>query len=85
MTSLVPPYRVSKTAAISLVVRVSSGDIRLPGMREAAIVRSSMAHARITGIVPPEGVEPGQFWTARDLAGHVRPLVVSPLRGTDVG
>jgi carbon-monoxide dehydrogenase large subunit len=56
------------------------GDIRLPGMKDVAFVRSPLAHARIRGIeVPAE--HRGSTFTAADLAG-VKPIrAVSGLRG----
>ncbi len=47
-------------------------DIRLPGMREIAFLRSPMAHARIRGVAKPQGAEDRVFVHA-DLAG-VRPI-----------
>lgn len=49
-------------------------DIRLPGMREVAFVRSAIAHGAITRIVPPNGLAPDEFWTARAIAGHALPM-----------
>ncbi len=43
------------------------GDIHLPGLMEAAFVRSTVAHGRIRSIVKPAGME-GQVFTAEDLA-----------------
>ncbi len=55
-------------------------DIRLPGMREVAFVRSPLAHARIRGIAVPERLSSSVF-TAADLAG-VKPIrAVSGLPG----
>ncbi len=50
-------------------------DIRLPGMREIAFLRSPMAHARIRSIRKPEGAE-GAVFTAADLVG-VKPIVAN--------
>ena len=47
-------------------------DIRLPGMRELAFVRSPLAHALIRGIKKPAGA----VFTAADLAG-VAPIVAN--------
>src|SRR5262249_34692766 len=41
-------------------------DVRLPGTREVAFVRSPHAHARITGITLPPNAT-GRIFTARDL------------------
>src|SRR5262249_27227222 len=59
------------------------GDIRLPGMKDVAFVRSPLAHARIRGIsIPPD--QRASTFTAADLAG-VRPIrAVSGLRGFKV-
>ena len=58
-------------------------DIRLPGMKDVAFVRSPVAHARIRGIsVPAE--HRGATFTAAELAG-VKPIrAVSGLRGFKV-
>jgi aerobic carbon-monoxide dehydrogenase large subunit len=59
------------------------GDIRLPRMREAAFVRSPVAHARLTGIRIPEHLRASVF-TAKDLAGVRAIRAVSPLPGFQV-
>jgi aerobic carbon-monoxide dehydrogenase large subunit len=58
-------------------------DIRLPGMKDVAFVRSPLAHGRIRGIsVPPD--QRDSTFTAADLVG-VRPIrAVSGLRGFKV-
>src|SRR5579872_1788779 len=48
-------------------------DIRLPGMRDLAFVRSPVAHARIRAVHKPPGAEATVF-TAVDLTG-VQPIV----------
>ncbi len=55
-------------------------DIRLPGMKDVAFVRSPVAHARLRGIsIPPD--QRGATFTAADLLG-VKPIrAVSGLRG----
>src|SRR5229473_7284510 len=56
------------------------GDIRFPGMREVAFVRSPVAHARLIDIRIPDHLRSSVF-TAADLAG-VRPIrAVSSLPG----
>jgi carbon-monoxide dehydrogenase large subunit len=50
-------------------------DIRLPGMKELAFVRSPVAHARLRAVRKPAGVESAVF-TAADLEG-VKPIVAS--------
>jgi aerobic carbon-monoxide dehydrogenase large subunit len=50
-------------------------DIRLPGMRELAFVRSPVAHARIRAVHKPPGSEHNVF-VAADLAG-VQPIVAN--------
>jgi carbon-monoxide dehydrogenase large subunit len=58
-------------------------DIRLPGMKEVAFVRSPVAHARIRGISIP-AAQRGSTFTASDLVG-VKPIrAVSGLRGFKV-
>jgi aerobic carbon-monoxide dehydrogenase large subunit len=55
-------------------------DIRLPGMKDVAFVRSPVAHARLRGVsIPPD--QRGATFTAADLVG-VKPIrAVSGLRG----
>lgn len=50
-------------------------DIRLPGMRELAFVRSPLAHARIRSVRKPPGAEDSVF-IAADLIG-VQPIVAN--------
>ena len=55
-------------------------DIRLPGMREVAFVRSPLAHARIRGVRVPEKYR-GSVFVAADMVG-VKPIrAVSALPG----
>ena len=57
------------------------GDFHVPGMREVAFVRSTLAHARVRGVaVPPEHV--GAVFTAKDLAG-VKPIRAATARSCD--
>jgi aerobic carbon-monoxide dehydrogenase large subunit len=51
-------------------------DIRLPGLQDIAFVRSSLAHARVTGVSKPAGFE-GQVFTFGDL-GAVNVLPAGP-------
>jgi carbon-monoxide dehydrogenase large subunit len=56
------------------------GDIRFPRMRDLAFVRSTVAHARLTGVRIPDHLRDCVF-TAQNL-GDVRPIrAVSPLPG----
>src|SRR5215475_12976758 len=57
------------------------GDIRLPGMRDVAFVRSPLAHARIKNIrIPPELRD--SVFIASDLAADTLPIrAVSGLPG----
>jgi carbon-monoxide dehydrogenase large subunit len=56
------------------------GDIRFPRMRDVAFVRSTVAHARLTGVRIPDHLRDCVF-TAQDLR-DVRPIrAVSPLPG----
>src|SRR5207244_13484115 len=58
-------------------------DIRLPGMKDVAFLRSPVAHARIRGISIPPAQRSSTFMAA-DLVG-VRPIrAVSGLRGFKV-
>jgi len=56
------------------------GDIRLPGMLDAAFVRSPLAHARIVSINIPEDIRDSVF-TADDLDGVAPIRAVSALPG----
>jgi aerobic carbon-monoxide dehydrogenase large subunit len=56
------------------------GDIRLPGMRDVAFVRSPVAHARLTNIHIPDAVRESVF-TAKDLTNVKAFRAVSPLPG----
>lgn len=57
------------------------GDIRLPGMRDVAFVRSPLAHARIKDIRIPPHLRDSVF-IASDLAADTRPIrAVSGLPG----
>src|SRR5215475_2398114 len=57
------------------------GDIRLPGMRDIAFVRSPLAHARIKDIRIPPHLRDSVF-IASDLAADTRPIrAVSGLQG----
>ena len=55
-------------------------DLRLPGMRDLAFVRSPFAHARILAIAKPPGCE-SQVFTAADLAGAGPIVARSGLQG----
>ncbi|WP_341991871.1 xanthine dehydrogenase family protein molybdopterin-binding subunit [Azorhizobium sp. AG788] len=44
------------------------GDIRMPGLRDVAFLRSPVAHARITGVTKPAG-QGAQVFVAQDAAG----------------
>src|SRR5262249_4482039 len=58
-------------------------DIRLPGMKDVAFVRSPVAHGRIRGVSVPADHQ-GSTFTAADLVG-VKPIrAVSGLRGFKV-
>lgn len=56
------------------------GDIRLPGMQDAAFVRSPLAHARIISITIPEDIRASVF-TAADLENVAPIRAVSALPG----
>ena len=51
------------------------GDIKLPGMRDLAFVRSPLAHARIRAVRKPAGAEASVF-VAGDLTG-VQPIIAN--------
>lgn len=50
-------------------------DIAIPGTREVTFVRSPVAHGRLANVSPPDGVGPGEFWTADELTGLAGPIV----------
>lgn len=52
------------------------GDLRFPGMRDVAFVRSPVAHGRILRVEAPAGLRSAVF-TAEDMAG-VRPIEATP-------
>jgi carbon-monoxide dehydrogenase large subunit len=58
-------------------------DIRLPGMRDVAFLRSPMAHGRIRDVSVPAGFRDGVF-TAAELVGVKAIRAVSGLRGFKV-
>lgn len=43
-------------------------DLKPPGLREVAFVRSQVPHGRIRAISVPDDAEPGSVWTGTDLA-----------------
>lgn len=53
------------------------GDVRLPGLREVAFVRSQAPHGRIRSVEPPQDAQPGCAWTAKDLDGLAEPLTAT--------
>ena len=56
-------------------------DIRLPGLKDVAFVRSPLAHARVGEIRVPEPYR-GKVFTAADIRDSVKPIVaVSALPG----
>ena len=55
-------------------------DIRLPGTRDVAFVRSPLAHARVRGVAKPAGRE-GEVFTAVDLEGVAPIFAPSALPG----
>lgn len=52
-------------------------DLKMPGLREAAFVRSQVAHGRITAIALPADSNPGAVWTAETLAPHALPCTAT--------
>ncbi|MCB5906130.1 xanthine dehydrogenase family protein molybdopterin-binding subunit [Streptomyces pinistramenti] len=52
-------------------------DMKLPGLREVAFVRSQVPHGRIRGITVPADAEPGSVWTGTDLAPIAEPLTAT--------
>ncbi|WP_028935755.1 xanthine dehydrogenase family protein molybdopterin-binding subunit [Pseudonocardia spinosispora] len=51
-------------------------DLRLPGLREVAFVRSQAAHARLLSVQRPDGAE-DTVWTGADLAPFAEPLTAT--------
>src|SRR6201991_1933161 len=51
-------------------------DLRLPGLREVAFVRSQTAHGRLVSVTPPDGAG-SAVWTAAELAGIAEPLTAT--------
>ncbi|RVT98644.1 hypothetical protein EOD42_00575 [Rhodovarius crocodyli] len=49
-------------------------DLRLPGIRDVAFLRSSMAHARLGPIAVPADAPAGAVWTAEAFHGLVKPI-----------
>lgn len=49
-------------------------DIRLPGMRDVAFLRSPVAHGLLRPLSVPQGFDAGALWTAERLRGRVRPI-----------
>lgn len=50
-------------------------DIAMPGTRDVAFVRSTVAHGRLTRVAPPPDAAPGEFWSADELAHLTGPIV----------
>jgi carbon-monoxide dehydrogenase large subunit len=59
------------------------GDLRMPDMLDVAFVRSPLAHARIAGIVKPEGLD-NMVYTMADLSGVKPILAASALPGFQI-
>jgi aerobic carbon-monoxide dehydrogenase large subunit len=49
-------------------------DVRLPGLRDVAFLRSQVAHGDLRGVSLADGVDAGAVWTAERLAPLVRPM-----------
>lgn len=57
-------------------------DVKLPGLKEVAFVRSQIAHGRIRAVIVPEDAAPGSVWTGGDIAPLAQPLTAtSTLKG----
>ncbi|MGV9799452.1 xanthine dehydrogenase family protein molybdopterin-binding subunit [Mycobacterium sp. NPDC003449] len=52
-------------------------DLKLPGLREVAFVRSQAAHGRIEAVEVPHDADPGTIWTAETLAPHALPCTAT--------
>lgn len=59
------------------------GDLRMPDMLDVAFVRSPLAHARVAGIVKPDGYE-NMVYTMADLVGVQPILAASALPGFQI-
>jgi len=49
-------------------------DVRLPGLRDVAFLRSQVAHGDLRGVSIADGVDASAIWTAERLAPLVRPM-----------
>src|SRR5258708_3466506 len=49
-------------------------DVRLPGMRDVAFLRSQVAHGDLDGVALTDGIEADAVWTAERLAPVVHPV-----------
>ncbi|MEU8828138.1 xanthine dehydrogenase family protein molybdopterin-binding subunit [Streptomyces sp. NPDC048636] len=52
-------------------------DVRLPGTRDVAVVRSPVPHGRLRSVRAPRGVAAADVWTAAELAPLARPLLAT--------
>ncbi|CAH1690389.1 Ald_Xan_dh_C domain-containing protein [Hyphomicrobiales bacterium] len=52
-------------------------DIRLPGMRDIAFLRSNIAHGVLNGVEIPVHIDPGVVWTSKRLEGLALPMVAA--------
>ncbi|QKV96469.1 xanthine dehydrogenase family protein [Streptomyces sp. NA02950] len=52
-------------------------DVRLPGTREVAVVRSPVPHCRLRSVRAPDGVPGTDVWTATELAPLARQLIAT--------
>lgn len=52
-------------------------DLRLPGLRHVAFVRSQIPHGRLESVTVPPGAEPGCVWTEAELAPFAEPLTAT--------
>lgn len=54
-----------------------TADLRLPGLREVAFVRSHVAHGRLVSVTAPDDAPPSAVWMAADLRGLAEPLTAT--------
>lgn len=52
-------------------------DLKMPGLREVAFVRSQVAHGRINAVEVPGDAAPATIWTAETLAPHALPCTAT--------
>lgn len=52
-------------------------DMKMPGLKDAAFVRSQTAHGLLRAVSAPADAQPGTVWTASDIAPFAKPLTAT--------